>query len=180
VKNRPPRGRAWHLTTAVGKRSLLAKTCVQCHVLKDAGWFRLTAKGCWTNTCRSCLTFNARSRPNTPWRQHGLTDEKFKRMLAKKDGCCWNCGEPKPEDRALDIDHNHKCCPGSFSCGDCVRGILCRACNNMAGWIEKIMNGDPRALLLFDYLEEAGCDTSAYTIILRCHTVMGSGQSSTM
>jgi hypothetical protein len=30
------------------------------------------------------------------------------------------------------IDHDHRCCPnGQPSCGNCIRGVVCRACNHM-------------------------------------------------
>ncbi len=36
----------------------------------------------------------------------------------------------------LSIDHDHACCPGSHSCGNCVRGVLCVSCNFVLGRID--------------------------------------------
>ncbi|WP_369604691.1 endonuclease VII domain-containing protein [Nocardia nova] len=35
--------------------------------------------------------------------------------------------------RNLSTDHSHACCDGNVSCGRCVRGFLCRPCNDMLG-----------------------------------------------
>ena len=37
------------------------------------------------------------------------------------------------------IDHDHACCNGSRSCGQCVRGILCGRCNMSLGHLERMV-----------------------------------------
>lgn len=59
---------------------------------------------------------------------HGLTVERYENLLAKQGGVCAICKSP-PKQNALHIDHDHKCCPGTYSCGKCVRGLLCPTCN---------------------------------------------------
>lgn len=44
-------------------------------------------------------------------------------------GGCGICGE---RDR-IHIDHDHACCPGTRSCGSCIRGGLCEKCNMAVG-----------------------------------------------
>lgn len=60
---------------------------------------------------------------------HGLTLEQFGAMLEAQDNKCSICGDLEP----AHVDHDHKCCAGSHSCGKCVRGILCPSCNHMLG-----------------------------------------------
>lgn len=47
-----------------------------------------------------------------------------------KNGC-QICGEFT--ERHLQVDHDHSCCNGGYSCGKCVRGVLCNRCNQTAG-----------------------------------------------
>lgn len=60
----------------------------------------------------------------------GLTVEQFNDLLAEQESRCAIC-------RTLvsvpHIDHDHACCAGSDSCGNCIRGLLCASCNHMLG-----------------------------------------------
>lgn len=64
-------------------------------------------------------------------RRHGITEEAFAVMVARFDGRCWVCKSRE----ATVIDHNHECCDRAYSCGKCVRGVLCMSCNAGIGAI---------------------------------------------
>lgn len=90
-------------------------------------------------------------------RRYGLTRERYDAMLAAQDGLCALCGQAERtlnksgEVRALGVDHDHACCSGKKSCGDCIRGLLCAHCNVALGSFEDSVE---RLLLAIAYLEK--------------------------
>jgi hypothetical protein len=54
-------------------------------------------------------------------------------MIDAQGGKCLICSIEFGDSVSPNVDHDHRCCPDGQSCGECVRGILCRACNNGLG-----------------------------------------------
>lgn len=62
----------------------------------------------------------------------------FDAMWVAQDGKCAACGEPMlrtgKDPTSVCADHDRSCCPGSKSCGKCVRGLIHRNCNLVLGY----------------------------------------------
>jgi hypothetical protein len=135
------RGRARYRGTAVRA----PRTCDECTSL-IANELRADSRFC-SPRCRS--NFNARK---SNIRKMGIQPEAFDAMLAAQGGTCavTGCDKSANENgRRLHIDHDHDCCPGRWSCGECVRGLLCDRHNLILGLIDDDIDG---LLALVDYL----------------------------
>lgn len=64
---------------------------------------------------------------------YNLTEADVEEMLTLQRGKCAVCASGDPGPRGWFIDHDHACCPGIGSCGNCVRGLLCQECNLLLG-----------------------------------------------
>lgn len=78
--------------------------------------------------------------------KYRITIEEFEKILQEQGGGCAICGGT---DR-LCVDHDHSCCPGAKTCGDCVRGILCQGCNVALGQIESKVSFYPKLMAYLD------------------------------
>ena len=76
--------------------------------------------------CRICGRINGAIQN---LKRYGITPEQLDRMLESQGYACAICKRDFTEELPKHIDHNHACCPGPYSCGKCVRGLLCQSCN---------------------------------------------------
>lgn len=73
--------------------------------------------------CNDCLGAAHRRRIY----RYGITPERY---AAAHTAGCEICGATGVD---LHVDHDHTCCPGGYTCGECVRGFLCGPCNRGIG-----------------------------------------------
>lgn len=88
---------------------------------------------------------------------YSITYEQYWEIYRAQGGRCYICRRATGARRKLSVDHDHSCCSGSTSCGDCVRGLLCRSCNkNVLGHLRDDPEAFQRAI---DYLTNPPAQT---------------------
>ena len=127
------------------------KTCNYCSQAKPLDQFHKNAasKDGLQVVCKPCN--NARARKwnkqnycptkerDKLFARHGISREIYNTELAAQEGNCDICQDVSD----LVIDHDHSCCDSQYSCGKCIRGLLCPDCNLALG----IMRDSPSRLL---------------------------------
>ena len=111
-------------TTARDERG--RKCCTTCQQWLDVGAFhkRKSSLDGLTPRCKRC------AKSTDLLRHFGITLDQYEAILAAQGHGCAICGKSeKVNGRMLAVDHDHACCPGQAACGNCVRGLLCGACN---------------------------------------------------
>lgn len=114
------------------------KRCQKCGEWKSVkeGFYPRKNSTWGNNPCKKCLKkyqvenaekIRAREKLRR-FKKHGHDEEFFLAMWESQGRACAICRAPYPID-SLQIDHDHSCCPAEFSCGKCVRGLLCSSDN---------------------------------------------------
>jgi hypothetical protein len=130
--------------------TVAARRCRDCDEVKPGSHFYRHPRDGVLPYCKPCKAARlAAWRSDNPdrahrqrQREHGMAPGTYDAMLASQGGVCATCHRPGADTR-LQIDHDHRCCPGRTSCGKCVRGLLCARCNILLGRLR-----DDRGFLL--------------------------------
>jgi hypothetical protein len=112
------------------------KECPRCKTVKFENEFgkrkdRKDGLRNWCNSCENTESKKYRKKNSDKCKDHhlkntfGISLEDYNKMLEAQHGRCAGCGD-SPDDRALDVDHNH--ITGKN------RGLLCRRCNFVLGY----------------------------------------------
>jgi hypothetical protein len=80
-------------------------------------------------------------------RVYNLSPFEYDSLIISQDSKCAICGLKSLV--SLSVDHNHDCCNGRTSCGECVRGLLCNRCNLGLGAFDDNID---KLLQAIDYL----------------------------
>ena len=141
------------------------KTCKVCGQYKPyAEFYRAKTRDGRDGTCCDCRRNGMRQhycdnkaayRERAEWAQrftlYGLTRQAYEDLFCEQDGQCACCGDSMEfTGRHTHVDHDHTCCAGQKTCGKCVRGLLCSACNLMLGYAK---DSDVRLLAGIDYIQ---------------------------
>lgn len=124
---------------AVEAERLLAdgmKRCLACRLALPLDRYYPTPRsfGGRHNKCRWCESLRGR------FDKYHLTRDEWTLVMLLQDRVCAACGASDPRGSGgWQVDHDHACCPGRNSCGECVRGGLCSECNwQHVPWYERL------------------------------------------
>lgn len=119
------------------------KECTACHKIKPVSEFyiRKNRSGTPFSICKDCHREKSKASrtPEKNYERHikyrfKMTTEEYEILMEQQDFRCAICRKVFTNDAR--IDHDHVCCPGIKTCGECVRGIICQRCNALVGYLE--------------------------------------------
>lgn len=124
------------------------KACYQCKETKPLDKFSKSKHGKYVGgvrtQCKACQSAEGKiyralkkeSDPDYSRRQHfrlrfKMSLKELHEIFVAVSFRCEACGihQNDTHNNALSLDHDHACCPGEYTCGECVRGVLCTKCN---------------------------------------------------
>ncbi len=84
-------------------------------------------------------------------RRYKMTQEQYDQKLEDQGGVCTICFRSPKEVGTLVQDHDHSCCPGEYSCGNCLRDLICQYDNKALGLMQ---DDTDRFYNAIDYLQK--------------------------
>jgi hypothetical protein len=136
------------------------KRCPHCKETKPLSdfWLNRSTKDGYQNRCKICHAPSSNStyikmgaRNRNLWVRYKLKKEDYDAILLGQDSKCAICKTDTAgkNPQGWNVDHDHKCCVGEKTCGNCIRGLLCPGCNTRLGilesasgrkWLENVRN----------------------------------------
>lgn len=115
------------------------KKCYRCYTWKAETEFSISNRSAdgLKSWCRECRASDRGRRTDEDHarkvsRRYNVPVDWYWTQFSLQGGVCAICGSP-PGVKRLAVDHDHACCPGPGSCGNCIRGLLCPSCNSGLG-----------------------------------------------
>ena len=115
------------------------KACCRCGIEQEVSAFSRSPEyeDVLRPRCKRCDSEAGRSS------KYGVSPEEIEALIEFQGGGCAICNTPLDGGSDTHIDHDHGCCPGHRSCGNCLRAALCRLCNTRLGVTEKFLREGP-------------------------------------
>ncbi|GAA4740619.1 hypothetical protein GCM10023328_22250 [Modestobacter marinus] len=124
------RGRPW-VPTSTG-----CETCgadlTERRAARPNGAVRFCSDECWKEAYYGRPEWPLERRDYNARFNFSLPPGRYIEMVQEQGNVCAIDGCPN---EAISVDHDHRCCDGAYSCGRCVRAILCRTCNSGIGML---------------------------------------------
>lgn len=76
-------------------------------------------------SCKNCTLLSSRLN------RYKLTVDQLEALEKGQKFKCAICKVSIKE--GYSVDHDHACCPNTYTCGKCIRGLLCGPCNTLLG-----------------------------------------------
>lgn len=110
------------------------KQCRICEQMKPYSEYAGKDKGrkARESYCIECKKFMGSERV---LRKYGLTIDTYMQIFNEQNGVCKICKMQEVNGKRLAVDHDHSCCAGASSCGQCIRGLICFKCNTALGMV---------------------------------------------
>jgi len=120
-------------------------------------------KNTYCKTCWKTRELNRRKSPEDMRdihlkRRYKISLNEYKQKLSNQNNGCAICkteahGLKTEKNISFSVDHNHSCCDSEYTCGECVRGLLCITCNNRLGVLESVLKNTKWTQNAINYLK---------------------------